>query len=335
MENDTYDLRVLGCVPTCVVGTSIQSFPMRHELLNVQNLQQSLVAEVLDGRLLVERASPAASFLLPPLHFDRFVTGIVALGGFGALLLLHVETTLVDECISAETFDRLVDAHDASRCERHQPDVLRKRTLLDLLDELRELRVGARAIVDLEQQDCMNKPSQKVPAFVTPPSMYPEAVVFLLLLIFDFAISSLVATAVYLAVAIALLKNYLLILRKVYTLRVHHKFTTLPEFIRIVQGQNSKIFHHKPVPLRHTTRPLRCPPTPSSQPFGHRPCPGKGRRTPAPPARHEQLSDAPLLSIHLVALDHLPHSLDPMRLPPAPQVRNPLLFLFEVRQFPP
>ena len=125
MENDTYDLRVVGCVPTCVVRTSVQSLPMRYELLDVQNLQQSLVAEVLDGRLLVERASPAARFLLSPLQFDRFVTGIVfvVVGGFGALLL-HLETALVDECISAESFDRLVDAHDVPRCERHQSDVV-------------------------------------------------------------------------------------------------------------------------------------------------------------------------------------------------------------------
>ena len=64
-----------------------------------------------------------------------------------------------------------------------------------------------------------------VSAFATPPSLYPEAVVFLLLLIVDFAISSLVATLIYLVVAIALLKNYLLILRKVYNLRVHHSST--------------------------------------------------------------------------------------------------------------
>ena len=44
-------------------------------------------------------------------------------------------------------------------------------------------------------------------------SMYPEAVVFLLLIFVDFAISSLVATVIYLAVAIALLKNDLFVLR--------------------------------------------------------------------------------------------------------------------------
>ena len=64
-----------------------------------------------------------------------------------------------------------------------------------------------------------------VSAFARPRSMYPEAVVFLLLLIVDFAISSLVATLIYLVVTIALLKNYLLILRKVYNLRVHHSST--------------------------------------------------------------------------------------------------------------
>ena len=88
--------------------------------------------------------------------FDIPVTGVVIDGGFG-VLLLHLETTFIDECVSAEAFDRFVDAHDVSRREGHQSDVVRKRALLDLLNELRELRVGARAIVDLKQQDYSKK----------------------------------------------------------------------------------------------------------------------------------------------------------------------------------
>jgi hypothetical protein len=51
-----------------------------------------------------------------------------------------------------ETGDRLVDAEISPRGERDEPDVQGEAGLLNFTNKLRELRVSARAVEDLEKK---------------------------------------------------------------------------------------------------------------------------------------------------------------------------------------